>query len=70
MFTDQQAGRESEAVLGEDRRDGEARIRTRDGQEFSVRPVLPARSPLGIPGVDLHLSADEIVQAIREGRER
>jgi hypothetical protein len=41
-----------------------------DGQELSVRPVSPAKSPLDIPGVDLHLSAQEIVQAVREGRER
>lgn len=52
------------------RREGGGRIKAADGQEFSVRPVSQARSPLDVPGVDLDLSADEIVQAVREGRAR
>lgn len=69
-FTDQQARQHLEAVLERARKEGEVRIKAQDGQEFSVRLVSPARSPLDIPGVDLHLSADEIVQAACKGRER
>jgi hypothetical protein len=69
-FTDQQARGQLDAVLNTARQEGEVRIRAQDGQEFSVRPVPPAKSPLDIPGVDLHLTAEEIVQAVREGRER
>ncbi len=57
-------------MLAKARQEGEVRIKTKDGQEFSVRAVTPGKSPLDIPGVDLHLSADEIVQTVREGQER
>jgi hypothetical protein len=69
-FTDSQARKQLDAVLEAARQQGEARIKAADGQEFSVRLVSPPKSALDVPGVDLHLSADEIVQAVREGRER
>jgi hypothetical protein len=69
-FTDSQARDQLDAVLEAARRQGEARIRAEDGQEFSVRLVPQRRSALDIPGVDLHLSAQEIAQAVREGRVR
>jgi hypothetical protein len=68
-FTAQQARQQLDALLDVARREGEVRIKAEDGQEFSLRPVQTG-SPLDIPGVDLHLSADEIVQAVRESRER
>ena len=40
---------------------GEARIRTQDGQEYAVRPVAATASPFDIPGVDLKTFAQEIV---------
>ena len=69
-FTDQQAIKELNTVLDVARRQGEVRIRAEGGEEFSLRPVTPLRSPLDIPGVNLKLSAEEIVQAVRDGRER
>jgi antitoxin Phd len=70
MFTDQQAVRQMDTVLDAARRQGEVRIKAADGQEFSLRPVLRGKSPLDIPGVDLRLSAQDIVQAVRDGRDR
>ena len=69
-FTAQQARWELQAVLDEARQQGEVRIKAQDGQEYSVRPISPAKPPLDIPGVDLRLSAAGIVQAVRDGRER
>jgi hypothetical protein len=69
-FTDEQARQQLETLLNAARSQGEARIRTKDGQEYAVRPVAPSHSPLDIPGVDLNLSAKEIVASVREGRER
>jgi antitoxin Phd len=70
-FTDEQVREQLETVLQAAQSQGEARIRTHDGQEYAVRPVMPpTRSPLDIPGVDLKLSADEIVGFVREGRQR
>ncbi len=52
------------------RRQGEVRVKTQDGTEYSVRPVANPRSPFDIAGVNLNLSADEIVAFVREVRER
>jgi hypothetical protein len=69
-FTNEQVRRELEAVLGAAREQGEVRIKTPDGREYAVRPVSALASPFDVPGVDLHLSAEEIVSLVREGRER
>ena len=47
---------------------GEVRIQRRDGQTFVLRPEPVEKSPLDVEGLDLKLSADEIVQFIHEGR--
>lgn len=70
VFTDEQVRRQLEAVLGAARAQGEIRIKAQDGQEYAVRPVTALASPFDIPGVDLKLSVDEIVAAVRESRER
>ena len=41
-------------------------MKTQDGKEYSVRPVADSRSPFDIAGVNLNLSADEIVTFVRE----
>ncbi len=43
-------------------------IKRRDGQGFVVKPQPRQGSPLDVPGVDLGLSAEEIANAVREGR--
>jgi hypothetical protein len=70
VYTYAEARRWLARVLDEARQDGEIRIKRRDGSEFSIRPVAPGGSPLDVPGVDTGLSLDDIVGAIREGRER
>jgi L-arabinose isomerase len=46
-------------------------IKMKDGSKFFVRPVRKRKkSPLNVKGTDLSLSADEIVDIIREVRER
>jgi len=57
------------AVLDQAVREGEVRIRRKDGQVFVVRPDYEKASPLDIEGVPLNISTDELVAVIREGRE-
>jgi hypothetical protein len=57
-------------VLDEARDGGEIRIKRRNGSEFSIRPVASTGSPLDVRGVDTDVSIDDIMGAIREGRER
>ncbi len=57
-------------LLEEATRGGGVRIRREDGQIFLLTPDQKARPLLDVPGVGLNLSAEEIVAAVREGRER
>ena len=70
VYTYSEARRWFARILDEAREGGEIRIKRRDGSEFSLRPVSATASPLDVPGVDTNLSLDDIVGAIREGRER
>ena len=70
VYTYSEARRWLARVLDEAREGGEIRIKRRDGSEFSLRPVPSTGSPLDVPGVDVGVSLDEIMGAIREGRER
>jgi hypothetical protein len=55
-------------LLDEATREGAVQIRRRDGQVFILRPQLPTESPLDVDGVDLGLTAEEIVSLVHEGR--
>lgn len=70
VYTYSEARRWFSRVLDEARQGGEIRIRRRDGAEFSLRPIASVGSPLDVPGVDADLSRDDILGAVREGRER
>lgn len=49
--------------------EGEVRIKRRDGQVFVVKPDTTKESPLDVKGLNLGLTAEEIVEFVREGRE-
>ena len=49
-------------------RDGAVCIRRRDGQRFIVQPEKQTRSPLDVPGLNLKLNRDEIIDTIRSSR--
>jgi len=70
VYTYTEARRWFARVLDEATAGGEIRIKRRDGSEFSVRPVPSTGSPLDVAGVDTDVSIDDIMGAIREGRER
>ncbi len=57
------------AVLDQAARDGEVRVKRKDGQVFVIKPEPCKDSPLDIEGVSLNISTNEVVSLIREGRE-
>lgn len=57
-------------ILEEAKKDGVVCVRKRDGESFYIKPAIPKSSPLDIKGVDLGLSTADIVDIVREGRER
>ena len=68
VYTYSEARQNLASVLEEARREGAVRISRRDGQHFLLTPEAVSGSPLDIQGLDLDLTADEIVSFIREGR--
>ena len=54
------------SLLEQAARNGEVRIKRRDGQVFVIRPQKRQGSPLAIEGVQLNLTRDEILDSIAE----
>ena len=55
-------------VLEQAAREGQVRIKRRDGQAFVIRPERHVESPLDVEGLDLDITADEVGHSVREGR--
>lgn len=68
VYTYSEARQKLARLLDEVLREGEVRIKRKDGQEFVVKPITKDASPLDVPGIDLEVNATEIVQFIQEGR--
>jgi hypothetical protein len=68
VFTYSETRQRLAAVLDSAKRKGEAPIQWGDGSLFRLVPVVPAKSPLDIEGVDGGVSSHEILAAIRERR--
>jgi PHD/YefM family antitoxin component YafN of YafNO toxin-antitoxin module len=69
VYTYSEARRNLASLLDRVAKDGEVRIKRRDGQVFVVRIEPRIESPLDVDAVDLGISTAEIVDFIRESRE-
>jgi len=70
VYTFSEARQKFAAVLEKAKKEGRVLIRRKDGSLFAIQPVPKQESPLDVEGVDLGLSAAEIVEIVREVRER
>ena len=70
VFTFSEARQKFAAILERARREGAVRVKRRDGQVFIIQPDRSRHSPLDVAGIDTDLSAGEIVDMIREMRQR
>ena len=70
VYTYSEARQKLASLLEQAARDGEVRIKRRDGRIFVISLQRRPDSPLDVPGVDLGVTTAEIVEALREGRER
>ena len=70
VYTYSEARQNLASLLEAAQRDGAVSIRRKDGRSYVVQPAPAARSPLDVAGVDLDLTTDEVVNLVREGRER
>ena len=69
-FTFSEARQRFAAVLEKAKSEGRVLVKRKDGTVFMIQPVEKPASPLDVKGVDLGLTADEIVGIVREIRRR
>jgi hypothetical protein len=68
VYTYSEARQKLASLLDQVLLEGEVRIKRRDGHVFVIKPETQRRSPFDVPGIDLGMSAAEIVQFVQEGR--
>lgn len=57
-------------VLKQAESTGKVIIRRKDGRTFALVPEVIASSPLDVPSIKSKITTKEIVDIVREGRER
>jgi antitoxin (DNA-binding transcriptional repressor) of toxin-antitoxin stability system len=67
-YTFSEARQNLSSVLDQAEQDGEVRIIRQNGQVYVIRPEKQTKSPLDVPGINVDITADEIVDIVREGR--
>jgi len=70
VYTYSEARQSFADVLNRAGREGEVIIKRQDGRLFSLRQTAIKKSPLDVKGVDVKVSRQEIVEAVRESRAR
>lgn len=70
VYTYSEARQKLASVLEQAENTGKVLIRRKDGRTFALTPETELSSPLDVPSVKANISTQEIVDIIREGRER
>jgi hypothetical protein len=70
IYTYSEARQKLAFVLEQAENTGKVLIRRKDGRTFALIPEKNVYSPLDIPSIKAKVTSQEIVDIIREGRER
>jgi len=70
IYTYSEARQNFASVLDKARAEGKVLIKRKDGSVFMIQPVSQKGSPLDVKGPKLDISAEEIVNILREIREK
>lgn len=70
VYTYSEARQKLAVVLEQAANTGKVLIRRKDGQTFALVPEKAASSPLDVPSIKAKITTQELVDIIREGRER
>ena len=70
VYTYSEARQKLALVLEQAETNGKVIIRRKDGRTFSVVPEKAVTSPLDVPTIKANIKTQEIIDIIREGRER
>jgi antitoxin Phd len=67
-YTFSEARQRLASLLDRAQKEGAVRIRKRDGRKFILQPETQSKSPLSVPGLNLNIGRDEIIEVIRSSR--
>jgi antitoxin Phd len=70
VYSYSEARQKLATILKQAESTGKVIIRRKDGRTFALIPEKIAASPLDVPSIEAKISTEEIVDFIREGRER
>ena len=70
VYTYSEARQKLASVLEQADNTGKVFIRRKDGRTFALIPEKIATSPLNVPSIKANVTTKELVDIIREGRER
>jgi len=70
VYTYSEARQNLATLLDQAEASGKVIIRRKDGRSYALIPETLSTSPLDVPSIQSTLSSQEIVEIIREGRER
>ena len=70
VFTYSEARQKLAMILDQAENTGKVIIRRKDGRTFALVPEKVVSSPLDVPSIKVKITTQEIVDIIREGRER
>ena len=69
-YTYTEARQRLASLLERAQKEGAVRIRKRDGRKFILLPERRSKSPLNVPGLDLDIGREEIVDLVRSSRRK
>jgi hypothetical protein len=70
VYTYSEARQKLAMILDQAENSGKVLIRRKDGRTFALVPEKVVSSPLDVPSIKAKVTTQEIVDIIREGRER
>jgi len=70
VYTYSEARQKLALVLEQAEDTGKVLIKRKDGRTFALVPENNAASPLDVPSIKANITTQEIIDIIREGRER
>ena len=74
IYTTSQVQKQLSDLLKKALLDGQVQFKSKDGQIFVIRPVTSAKiskgSPLDVRSIKLPITTNDILQAVRESRQR
>lgn len=70
IYTFSEARQNFASILEKAKMEGRVLIKRKDGSLFAIQPVTKKNSPLDVDGINIGLTSSEIVDIVREVRER